>query len=123
MDTKICSVADRIRCGFIKKIKLKNMQKFTQSEDMLFRSIPLKDGSVANILANAIEYDCLITKNGRVLTSRGKTGTTEEVATGILGIFEHIRKRRRAEQGIDVDLESFMLIDDFLKRFEKLMPD
>ena len=123
MYIKIHSVADRIRSGFINKIRLRNIQKFAQSEDMLLHSIPLRDGSVANILANAIEYDCIIMKDGKFLTARGQAGTTEDVATGIMGLFEHIGKRGRAKQGVNVDLQSFMILDDYLKKFGKLMPD
>ena len=119
---KIHTVADRIRSGLINSKELKNIQEFAKSEDMLLHSIPLRDGTAAKILANAIEYDCLIMQNGRVLTARGKIGTTEDVATGILGLFEHIRKRWRAKDDVNVDLESFMFIDEYLKNFEKYMP-
>lgn len=119
---KIHTVADRIRSGLINPNMLKNIQEFAKSEEMLLHTIPLKDGTAAKILANAIEYDCLIMQNGKVLTARGKSGTAENVATGLLGLFEHIRKRGRAEKDVNVDLESFMLLDDYLKKYEKYMP-
>lgn len=123
MHIKINSVADRIRSGIINKNKLKNLQKFAQNEGMLLHSIPLKDGTTAKILANAIEYDCLIMKNGKVLTARGQSGQTEDVATGILGLFEHINRRRRAVEDVNIDTESFILIDEYLKKYGNLMPE
>lgn len=121
MNLKINTIANRIQLGLIDSKALKNMQDFALKEDMLLHSIPLKDGTAAKILANAIEYDCLIMKNGKVLTAKGKVGTTDEVATGILGLFEHILKRRRAAENIDVDKESYVFIDDYLNKYEDLM--
>ena len=120
---KLVSVADRIRVGLINPSELKNMQKFAQSENMMLHSIPLKDGTAAKILANAIEYDCLIMKNGKVLTAKGQSGTTDDVATGIMGLFEHINKRQRAEKGVNVDLESFDFLDKYLNKYEKFMTE
>ena len=120
---KLVSVADRIRVGWINPSELKNMQKFAQSENMMLHSIPLKDGTAAKILANAIEYDCLIMKNGKVLTAKGQSGTTDDVATGIMGLFEHINKRQRAEKGVNVDLESFDFLDKYLNKYEKFMTE
>ena len=118
---KLVSVADRIRNGLINPAKLRNMQKFTQGENMLLKSIPLKDGTAAKILANAIEYDCLIMKNGKVLSARGQSGTTDDVATGIMGLFEHINKRNRAVNDVNVDAESFDFLDKYLNRYDKFM--
>ena len=120
---KLVSVADRIRVGLINPSELKNMQKFAQSENMMLHSIPLKDGTAAKILANAIEYDCLIMKNGKVLTAKGQSGTTDDVATGIMGLFEHINKRQRAEKVVNVDLESFDFLDKYLNKYEKFMTE
>jgi hypothetical protein len=120
---KLVSVADRIRVGLINPSELKNMQKFAQSENMMLHSIPLKDGTAAKILANAIEYDCLIMKNGKVLTAKGQSGTTDDVATGIMGLFEHINKRQRAEKSVNVDLESFEFLDKYLNKYEKFMTE
>ena len=120
---KLVSVADRIRVGWINPSELKNMQKFAQSENMMLHSIPLKDGTAAKILANAIEYDCLIMKNGKVLTAKGQSGTTDDVATGIMGLFEHINKRQRAEKSVNVDLESFEFLDKYLNKYEKFMTE
>ena len=120
---KLVSVADRIRVGLINPSELKNMQKFAQSENMMLHSIPLKDGTAAKILANAIEYDCLIMKNGKVLTAKGQSGTTDDVATGIMGLFEHINKRQRAEKAVNVDLESFDFLDKYLNKYEKFMTE
>ena len=121
MNLKINSIADRIRSGLINANELKNMQEFAKSEDMLLQSIPLKDGTAAKILANALEYDCLIMKNGKVLTARGQVGTTDDVAVGILGLFEHIAKRRRAKEDVNVDIESFSFLDKYLNKYEDFM--
>lgn len=121
MFMKINTVADRIRSGLIRPEQITNVRKFAESEGMLCHSIPLKDGTALKILSNAIEYDCLIMKNGKVLTARGKAGTADDVALGICGLFDHIAKRRRAEEDVNVDFEYFNIIDDYLKSFEKFM--
>ena len=123
MNFKINTVADRITRGLIEAQELRNLNKFAKSENMLLHSIPLKDGTAAKILANAIEYDCLIMKNGKVLTAKGKAGTTDDVAEGIMGLFEHINKRDRAETNVDVNLESFKFLDDYLNNYEQFMID
>ena len=120
---KLVSIADRIRVGLINPSELKNMQKFAQSENMMLHSIPLKDGTTAKILANAIEYDCLIMKNGKVLTTKGQSGTTDDVATGIMGLFEHISKRQRAANSVNIDIESFDFLDKYLNKYEKFMTE
>jgi len=121
MNFKINTVADRIRNGLIKPEQIKNIRKFADSEGMLCHSIQLKDGTALKILSNAIEYDCLIMKNGKVLTARGKTGTADDVAIGICGIFDHLARRRRAEESVNIDFEYFNIIDDYLKKFEQFM--
>ena len=121
MSVKINTVADRIRNGVIKPEQLKNMVKFAKKENMLLHSIPLKDGTALKLLTNAIEYDCLIMRNGKVLTARGQAGTADDVAIGLCGLFDHISKRQRAAKGVDVDFEYFNVIDDYLKKYDKFM--
>jgi hypothetical protein len=120
---KLVSVADRIRSGLINPLELRNMRKFAQSENMLLHSIPLKDGTAAKILANSIECDCLIMKNGKVLTAKGGFGTADDITAGIMNIFEHINKRKRAAKGVNVDLESFGFLNRYLNNYEKFMTD
>jgi len=121
MNFKIYTVADRIRNGFIRPERLKNMQEFAKSEDMVLHSIPLKDGSALKLLANAVEFDCLIMKNGKVLTARGRAGTADDTAVNICGFFERLQKRRSKLVDQNVDKESFIMIDNFLNKFEKFM--
>ena len=121
MNIKINTISDRIRNGLINSNELKNIQDFAKAENMLFKSIPLKDGTTAKILANAVEYDCLIMKNGKVVTSRGQSGTTDNVAQGILGLFEHINKRKRADNNINIDNESFDFLDKYLNKYDKFL--
>lgn len=121
MGMKIYSVADRIREGLINPEQLKNIQKFAQSENMLHHSVPLKDGTALKLLSNAMEYDCLIMKNGKVLTARGKAGTADDVILGICGVFEHISRRNRADKNINIDSEYFNVLDDYLNKYDKFM--
>ena len=121
MSMKIYTVADRIRNGLIRPEQLKDVRKFAESEGMLCHSVPLKDGTALKILSNALEYDCLIMKNGKVLTARGQAGTADDVALGICGLFDHISRRQRAEENVNIDFEYFNIIDDYLKSFEKFM--
>ena len=123
MNIKISTIADRIQNGFINKNELKNIKEFAKKENMLLHSIPLKDGTTAKILANAIEYDCLIMKNGKVLTAKGQAGTAEKVAEGVMGIFEHILRRRRAVKNINIENEKFNFIDKYLTNYEKYMTE
>ena len=121
MNIKINTVADRIRNGLICPEQLKNMRKFAESENMLLHSVPLKDGTALKILSNAIEYDCLIMKGGKVLTARGQAGTADDVALGICGVFDHISRRHRAEKGVNIDFEYFSILDDYLKKYGQFM--
>ena len=123
MSIKIYTIADRIKAGFIPFERLKNIQQFADSEQMILSSIPLKDGTTAKLLANACEYDCLIMKNGKILTAKGKVGTPTETAEGIFGFFEHLNKRDRAEKDVNIDFKKYEAIEDYLKRFGKLLPD
>ena len=121
MNIKINTVADRIRTGLLDSKQLANIRKFADSENMLCHSIPLKDGTALKLLSNAIEYDCLIMKNGKVLTSRGQAGTADDVAVGICGVFDHIARRGRAAGNVNIDFEYFNVIDDYLKKYDKYM--
>ena len=121
MSIKIYTVADRIRNGFLNPEQYKNLRKFAQKENMLLHSIPLKDGTALKLLTSALEYDCLIMKNGKVLTARGQAGTADDVALGICGLFEHLSRRKRVEKDINLDYEYFNVIDDFLKKYDKFM--
>ena len=121
MNFKINTVADRIRSGFINSQTVSNLRNFAQSEDMILQSIPLKDGSAVKLLANAIEFDCLIIKNGKVLTARGKAGTADDVALYICEFFERLQRRKKHLVDENVDSASFSMIDDYLKKYDKFM--
>ena len=121
MNFKINTVADRIRSGFINPKKLGNITEFAKNEGMILRSIPLKDGTAIKLLANAIEFDCLIMKNGKVLTTRGKSGTPDDIAITICAFFERLQKRKKAVVNPDIDKDSFIMLDNYLNKYEKLM--
>ena len=117
------TVADRIRSGQISPDRIAKLRTFAKAEKMLLHSIPLKDGTTAKILSNETEYDCLIMKNGKVLTARGKRGKTEEIIFGINEIFEHIKKRNRAAKGVDIDNENFDMFNNYMNNFHSRMSE
>ena len=121
MNFKISTVADRIRNKFINPESLRNMQDFAKSENMILHSLPLKDGNTIKLLANAIEFDCLIMKNGKVLTAKGSSGTPEDIAFAICDFFSHLQKRKDELVNDNLEYESFAMIDNYLNKYEKLM--
>ena len=121
MNFKINTVADRIRSNFTNPRCLSNMQEFAKSQNMLLHSLSLQDGTTIKLLANAIEFDCLIMKNGKVLTARGCCGTPDDVASAICGFFNHMQKRKDKLVDCNLDYESFAMIDDYLTKYDKLM--
>ena len=123
MNFKIYTVADRIRSGLIDPKNLRNMRDFAKSENMILHSIPLKDGSTLKLLANAIEFDCLIMRNGKVLTARGKAGTADDVAANICGFFHRLQRRRAKLENENVDTESFIMINNYLNKYDKFMTE
>jgi hypothetical protein len=123
MNFKINTVADRIRSGLIEPEKLCNMRDFAKSEDMILHSIPLKDGSALKLLANAVEFDCLIMRNGKVITARGRAGTADDVAADICGFFNRLTRRRSELENENVDTESFIMINNYLNKYDKFMTE
>ena len=92
---KVLTVSDKIKSNIIKQSSLKNMYKFASQNGMMLKSIPLKDGTAAKLLATKNELDCLIMRNGKVLSSKGITGEIDEIGMSIGKIYDHIQKRNR----------------------------
>ena len=90
MNVKLTTIADKIRTNKISPDELKNLRKFARRNDMCLSTIPLKDGTAAKILANENEYDCLIMKNGRVLTARGAKDNPINIMGMVDNIFSHL---------------------------------
>ena len=117
------TIADKIRTNAIKSEQLQNLTKFAKQNNMCLSSIPLKDGTTAKILSNDKEYDCLIMKNGKVLTARGAKDNPVNVMGMVDNIFTHIIKRDRAVDPVQANIDSFKAIDDYTNKFEKALSD
>jgi len=123
MAIKISTIADKIRANAINPEELKNMRKFARRNDMCISSIPLKDGTAAKILSNDKEYDCLIMKNGKVLTARGANDNPVNIMGMVDNIFTHLIKRGRVVDSKQAELDSFKAISDYVEKYEKEMFD
>ena len=121
MAVKLNTIADQIRANVIQPEELKNLKKFARRKDMCLSSIPLKDGTAAKILSNDKEYDCLIMKNGRVLTARGANDTPINIMGMVDNIFSHLIRRNRVIDPKQAHLDSFKAISDYIEKFEKEM--
>ena len=118
---KIMTISDKIKSNIINPSSLKNMAKFASENGMILKSIPLKDGTAAKLMANYNELDCLIMRNGKVLTSKGVTGEFDEIGMSIGKIYDHIQKRNRAIDGFDYENESLDAVDKFISTFDTFM--
>ena len=118
---KVLTVSDKIKSNIIKQSSLKNMYKFASQNGMMLKSIPLKDGTAAKLLATKNELDCLIMRNGKVLSSKGITGEIDEIGMSIGKIYDHIQKRNRAVNGFDYENESLDAINKFISTFDTFM--
>ena len=49
-----------------------NLSRLAEGRNMKISSVRLKDGSTAKLLENRNEVDCIVMKNGRVLTAKGR---------------------------------------------------
>jgi len=116
---KVLTISDKIKSNIINPERLKNLRDFAKQEGMMLKSIPLKDGTAAKILANKNELDCLIMQNGKVVTSKGCSGDIDDIGVGIARIYEHIQNRNRATDKVDLHKESIDAIHRFLTKFDK----
>lgn len=116
---KVLTISERIKSNIINPERLKNMRTFAQEEGMMLKSIPLKDGTAAKILANKNELDCLIMQNGKVVASKGYLGDIDDIGIGIARIFDYIQNRNRAAKKFDSHKESIDAIHKFLTKFDK----
>lgn len=116
---KIRTVADKIKSNLIRPDELKNIRSFADKNNMLIKSIPLKDGTSAKILANAKELDCLIMHNGKVVASKGVSGKPKDLALILSEIYDHVMQKNRAQKFFNTEHESFDAINSYLIRFAK----
>ncbi len=123
MVLKLNTIADKIRANKIKPEDLKNLRRFARRNDMCISSIPLKDGTAAKILSNDKEYDCLIMKNGKVLTARGAKDNPVNIMGMVDNIITHLIKRDRVVDPKQAHLDSLKAINDYIDKFEKEMFD
>ncbi len=119
MKIDLITIADKIRTNQIPATELRNISSFAKQKDMMLQSIPLKDGTAAKILANDREIDCLIMRDGKVLTARGMIGTVEDIADKINEIYKHISKRNRAIKTVNTETESLDAIYKYFNKVDK----
>ena len=121
MAVKLNTIADQIRANVIQPEDLKNLRKFARRKNMCLSSIPLKDGTAVKILSNDKEYDCLIMKNGKVLTARGATDNPINIMGMVDNIFTHLIKRNRVVDAKQAHIDSLQAISDYVDKFERAM--
>ena len=119
MKTDMITVADQIRTKVIKPEQLKNLTEFAKYRNMCLSSIALKDGTAAKILASPDEIDCLIMKNGKVLTAKGSKENPANVMGIAAKIFDHVIKRGRAVNPEKAHNDSNKIISDYFDMFDK----
>lgn len=60
-----------------------NLGELCRGKNMIVSNFPLKDGSTIKFLENAEEVDCLVMKNGKVITAKGRFFDDEKEAADI----------------------------------------
>lgn len=58
-----------------------NLGKLCEGRDLSVTNFKLKDGSTIKLLENSNEVDCIVMKNGKVLTAKGKIFSDETAAS------------------------------------------
>ena len=58
--------------NYPKKLKNVDLAKLAKERGLYIDSFRLKDGSFAKLLTNEREIDCVILRNGDILTAKGK---------------------------------------------------
>ena len=123
MNVKLTTIADKIRANKINSEELKNLRKFARRNDMCLSTILLKDGTAAKILSNDKEYDCLIMKNGKVLTARGAKDNPVNIMGMVDNIFSHLIKKERVVDPQQAHNDSLKAISDYVEKYGKRMFD
>ena len=112
------TVSHRLKNNLINLKDYKNFQHFAKKENMLLRTIPLKDGTSAILLANQDEFDCLIMQNGKIVASKGCIGQkTDEPCCIAMKVYDHVKKKNLASDNVKLNKEWFSFLDEFIYRF------
>lgn len=119
MKTNLITIAEQIKTNRIKPEELRNLTEFAKHKNMCLSSIALKDGTAAKILVSPDEIDCLIMKNGKVVTATGTKDNPVNVMGIAAKIFDHVIKRDRAVNPEQVKNDSNKIISDFFNKFDK----
>ena len=100
---KIQTISCKLKNNIINLNKPKDLIDLSKTERMMVHSIPLKDGTTAEILANHKELDILLMRDGRCLASRGFVeDNVDKIAYGIARIFDQIEKHSLAAPNVDL---------------------